>query len=68
MAASTFGRFYFKKHEQVLITRAVGQLDLESILITTKEVVPLIKFMNGSWSSLMDYTQWELYTEDMIEP
>lgn len=65
---STYGKFYFKKHDRVLITRAIGQLDLDSIMATTEEVVPLIKAMNGPWASLMDYTQWELHTEEMIVP
>ena len=68
MTKTTYGRFYFTKHDRVLITRAVGLLDLESILATTQEVIPLIKAMDGPWASLMDYTQWELYTEEMIEP
>lgn len=68
MNASTFGKFEISKHENVLVTRLSGHVDLETMIQATKQVAPLVKSMGGPWASLMDYTEWELYTEDTIGP
>jgi len=64
---STFGQFELRKVDNVLVTRLIGQLDLDTMKAATQQVVPLVKSMGGPWASLVDYTQWELYTEDTVE-
>jgi hypothetical protein len=68
MNASTFGKFTMSKHENVLIARLSGHVDLDTMIEATKQVAPLVKSMEGPWASLMDYTHWELYTEETIGP
>lgn len=64
---STFGQFELRKVDNVLVTRLIGQLDLDTMKAASQQVVPLVKSMGGPWASLVDYTQWELYTEDTVE-
>lgn len=64
--SDTYGRFDMSAHENVLYARVYGSLDPASMHAATNMLVPLVKRMEGPWASLMDYREWELYTEEMI--
>lgn len=64
--SETYGQFEMSVHENVLLGKVYGSLDAASMNAATKALVPLVKGINGSWASLMDYREWELYAEDMI--
>lgn len=65
-SADTYGRFDMSVHENVLHAKVFGSLDPASMNASTNILVPLVKEINGPWASLIDYREWELYTEEMI--
>ncbi|KZZ65272.1 hypothetical protein A3765_17640 [Oleiphilus sp. HI0130] len=65
-SSDTYGRFDMSVHERVLHAKVFGSLDPASMNAATNILVPLVQKMDGPWASLMDYREWELYTEEMI--
>ncbi len=62
-SADTYGRFDMSVHENVLHAKVFGSLDPASMNASTNILVPLVKEINGPWASLIDYREWELYSE-----
>ena len=65
---NTYAQFDLGVHGRVLMVTVYGSVDLDSMQVAFAKIEALISQLKKPWATLVDLRQWDLYTEEMVEP